>query len=294
MKSTLTLDFTNKAANVTIGADTVIKIWGAGLGWSQLEAEGVLVDHAQYIQELQAIGIQTSTVLSNELQQDSQGSGYVIREVERHLGSDTSVALMSAFDDNEIIEKVATYFRLLATLLLGIPPKFGRTFSDQNVWLRVPIDLKPQNIVINEDTLTPILIDTFSPKLWLDNIIKPLPNHTIGKSHILHDEIKVGDIRFSLGRLSGYFMALTTRWLIDTRQESTLKEIDNFRTTIANILIHVATDILLDNNLFERDFALSLIADASEKELASIRLGKYEGPRYVQNIYEQEESPQSL
>jgi len=289
MKKTLELDFSNKASNVSINKDVVSKIWGEGLGWSRAEAAAVLKDHDVYVKNLESVGIQTSTILSKQIASGPDGS-FVIRETEQFSGRDASIVLLDATSVTALEQLVEDDVSTIAALLLSIPPRDGARYSKETPWLRVPVDVKPQNVVIDAPTKTPIVIDTFGPKLWSDGKIKPLPTKFPGKGQVLHDETKVGDVRFSVGRLNGYFIALATRWFINHHLAASIDDIDAFRFSIAEITKRIIEKIVTDNPLFNQDYAKLLVSDASEDELKSIRYGSYEGPMYVQSLYEAEQS----
>lgn len=286
MKNTLQLDFSNKASNVSFADERVIKIWGDGLGWTREEAEGVLADHTQYLENLAAVGIQTSEIVSREISAKDDGN-YLIKEQELNAGKDVAAVLLGASNVDVLLGAVDSNFRGIARLLLSIPPKGADQYSHDCPWFNVPVDLKPQNVVVS-DVNEVIVIDTFGPKLWIDDKIKPLPTRVPGKGQILHDEIKVGDVRFSLGRLSGYFMALSTRWLVASQPDVSPIEIDALRFRAAGAITRITSELLYDNNLFANSYSELLLADLSEIEMRSINYGIYEGPKYVQELYERE------
>lgn len=292
MKNTLQLDFSNKASNVSFIDNDVIKIWGNTLGWTRQEAEGVLDDHTQYLENLKSAGIQTSEIVSRDIYPNGDNS-YLIKEVEKYSGEDVSISLLGAPSVDTLMDNVTADFRSIARLLLSVMPRDGAQYSSERPWFSVPADLKPQNVVI-KDNSAPIVIDTFGPKLWLDGKIKPLPTRVAGRGQILNDEVKVGNVRFSLGRLNGYFMALSTRWLVSSHPEITIVEIDALRRQVSDTLARLTGELLLDNNLFETSYSKLLIADASELESRSIEYGIYEGPRYVQKLYEREDVSANL
>lgn len=289
MKKTLELDFSNKASNVEIRQDRVIKIWGEGLGWTETEAKAVLEDHDHYIENLESVNVRTSNILSKEVV-FTEDNEYVIREQESFCGRDVSGDLLNSYNANELRDLIRHDFSAIATLLLAIPPRDSEKFSAKQPLLSVPVDMKPQNVVIDRSTGSPIVIDTFGPKLWVRDTIKSLPTRVSGRGQILHDEIKVGDIRFSLGRLNGYFIALATRWFINRNQKASIEEIDAFRFDITKITRECIEKIVINNELFDQDYAKLIVSDAAEDELRSIQYGSYEGPRYVQALYEDEES----
>ena len=289
MKKTLQLDFSNKASNVSIDGEIVTKLWGDGLGWTIQEAEEVLSDHTQYLANMASVGIATSEIISRVILQNTDGN-YFIKEQELHAGRDLSIALLESSDVKDLTRVINNGFKASARLLTSIPPRENATYSNDNPWLGVPVDLKPQNVVFNVDSVYPLVIDTFGPKIWLNGNIKPLPTKTPGMGQIQHDEIKVGDVRFALGRLNGYFVALATRWLVNQEPEVSNEAIDLHRNLISDILIEITKGLVEDNDLFEKNYADLLISDASQTELRSIEYGTYEGPRYVQELYELEDA----
>lgn len=287
MKKTLELDFSNKASNVSITGDVVSKVWGQGLGWTEHEARTVLRDHSQYLENLASVGVRTSQIVGSSVIQDETGN-FVIAETEQFCGDDTSVKLLGSNDVEVLREHVRSDFGSIAALLLSIPPRRRGRYSEANPWFSVPVDMKPQNVVIDSLSNEPVVVDTFGPKLWQGDTIKPLPTRVPGKGQVLHDEIKVGDVRFSVGRLNGYYIALATRWLINQVQQTSIEEVDALRADIATITREIIEQTVQDSSLFEQQYAQTLVSDAAEQELVSIRLGTFEGPRYVQALYEQE------
>lgn len=287
MKNTLQLDFSNKASNVSFAEGRVTKIWGEGLGWTQQEARAVLADHTEYLAHLQSVGIQTSKILSRDVCESDDGS-FTILETEAYCGKDASIALLDSASVEALVAAVANDFRAIASVLLSIPARDSEQYSISHPWISVPADLKPQNVVV-ADSSQPILIDTFGPKLWQNGKIKPLSTRTPGKGQIRNDEIKVGDVRFALGRLSGYFVALSTRWLVAAQPEASIAQINNIRGRISTVITPIVSELVLGNKLFEQSYARLLISDTQEPEFKSIEKGTFEGPLYVQRLYEKEQ-----
>ncbi len=197
---------------------------------------------------------------------------------------------MKSSSQDDFTEKTQKYIYLSAKLLFSIPPLRQKQYSLDWLWQSVPLDLKPPNTVLYEGRL--VLVDTFRPNLWAPDRLEivAMPSIHAEKQRIPYDEIKTGDIRFQAGRLFGYFVAVGTRWLINHDDKLGIDELDGFRHRIAIEAVAVVTELLTNNEMFSDDLANVLISDVAELANESINVGSYEGPRYVQALYEKEES----
>ncbi len=159
--------------------------------------------------------------------------------------------------------------------------------------MSVPIDLKPPNAVLDSGQL--VLVDTFRPLLWEHDttVLQAMPGPNVSKQKLPNDEIKTGDIRFQAGRLYGYFVAVATRWYIQQHGDSTVEDPDDFRHELSGIIVDILKSVLADCDFVSKDVRSMLVADLHEIASESIAVGSYEGPRYVQSLYEKEDQERS-
>lgn len=293
MKKTTQLDFTNQLAHIVVSKtgerEIITKSWGKAFGWTFSDAQQVIEMHRKYVFNLHQVGIKTSTNLEEKVVSGENGE-YLVQSTEEYFTqADLLANLMKSCNQDVFVEKVQEYISLSAKLLFSIPPLRQKQYSLDWLWLSVPIDLKPQNAVLSESRL--VLVDTFRPQLWGPDSLElmAMPSIHVEKQKIPFDEIKTGDIRFQAGRLFGYFVAIGTRWLMNQGDELKMDELDFFRHRIANNAVAIVTELLTKNEMFSDDLANVLITDVKEVADESLSVGSYEGPRYVQTLYEKEE-----
>lgn len=293
MKKTMQLDFTNQIAHIEIGEHegkkVITKTWGKDFGWSQTDAKQVIDMHARYIANLNAAGIETSVNIDENVIAGQNGEWYAQSREEYFSQGDLLANLMASTDKADFLKKVEEQVQLTAKMLFSIPPLRAQRYGTEWLWMSVPLDLKPPNAVLSGGHL--VLVDTFRPLLWEDDqvVLKAMPGPHKSKQKLPNDEIKTGDIRFQAGRLFGYFVAVATRWYIKQNVESTSEELDVFRHELSIIIIGIVKGELGKSHAFTKELASALVADVNEIADESITVGSYEGPRYVQSLYEKEE-----
>jgi len=292
------LDFSNQIAHIEIitmnGERVITKTWGKDFGWSKDDARRVIEMHQIYIANLQAAGVKTSQPIEKKviLGKDKE---YLVQSTEKFFDQgDLLAVLMKSTDKAEFLQRLTAQVHLLAEMLFNIPPLRREQYSAGWLWLSVALDLKPQNAVIVPDQngiSQAILIDTFRPQIWETDRIEllPIPSTNPAKRKILRDEIKTGDIRFQAGRLWGYFVAIATRWDIDKKKQTDIAQIDALRHEVATSILAIVDEVLASKQHFTDDVKTLLLTDIHEVVDESIATGDYEGPRYVQSVYEEEQ-----
>ena len=298
MKKTMQLDFSNQIAHIEVttmnGSQVITKTWGKDFGWYEDDARRVIDMHQIYIANLQAAGVKTSQPIEEKviLGKDKE---YLVQSTEKFFDQgDLLAVLMKSTDKAEFLQRLTAQVRLLAEMLFNIPPLRREQYSADWLWLSVALDLKPQNAVIVPDQngiSQAILIDTFRPQIWETDRIEllPMPSTNPAKRKILLDEIKTGDIRFQAGRLWGYFVAIATRWDIEKNKQTDIAQIDALRNEVATNILAIIEEVFVGKQHYTTDLKPLLIADIREIINESITTGDYEGPRYVQSIYEDEQ-----
>jgi hypothetical protein len=297
MKKTMQLDFTNQIAHIEVGEvdgkKVITKTWGKDFGWTHADALQVMDMHASYIANLNAIGIETSVVVDEKVIPGPNNQFLVqSREEYFHCG-DLLVNLMASRSRAEFLQTAEEQIVLTTNLLFSIPPLYKEQYDTDWLWLSVPVDLKPPNAVLSSGRL--VLVDTFRPLFWDHGttVLQAMPGPYKNKQKLPNDEIKTGDIRFQAGRLYGYFVAVATRWHIQQNGASATQDIDSFRHELSEIILNILTSVLAESDVVTQDLALVLIADVHEIATESIAVGSYEGPRYVQSLYESEDQTRS-
>jgi hypothetical protein len=299
MKKTMQLDFSNQIAHIavhTVNDERVItKTWGKDFGWSEDDARHVIKMHHSYITNLQAAGISTSQPIEEKVVPSKHGKEFLIQSTEKFFDQgDLLAVLMKSTDKTEFLKNMTVQVRLLAEMLFNIAPLRKEHYSADWLWLSVALDLKPQNVVLvpgQNGTGQAILIDTFRPQIWQTDKIEllPMPSANPAKRKIPRDEIKTGDMRFQSGRLWGYFVAIATRWDIEKNKQTNITLIDALRNEVATSILTIVDEVLAGKKHYAKDLKMLLIADIREIVDESIAIGDYEGPRYVQSIYEEEQ-----
>jgi len=292
------LDFSNQIAHIKVSTvkngQVITKTWGRDFGWDEADARHVIEMHHHYITNLQAVGIKTSQPIKEEVV-PGKDAEYLVQSTEKFFDQgDLLAVLMKSTDKQDFLQNMITQVRLLAEMLFNIPPLRQEQYSVDWLWLSVALDLKPQNVVLVSDKshmIQAILIDTFRPQIWDKDKIEllPMPSTNPSKRKIPHDEIKTGDIRFQAGRLWGYFVAIATRWDIEKNKQTDIAPIDMLRNEVAMSILEIINDVLAGKKHYTSDLKTLLLADIHEIANESIAIGDYEGPRYVQSIYEQEQ-----
>lgn len=300
MKKTMQLDFSNQIAHIEVstvnGQQVITKTWGKDFGWSESDAQQVIELHQRYIANLQAAGIKTSQPIEEKAVLSRDSDEYLVQSSENFFEQgDLLAVLMRSKNKTELIKGINEQAGLLAEMLFAIPPLRKEKYSTDWLWLSVALDLKPQNAVLITDqkgTSQAILIDTFRPQIWDTNKIEllPMPSVNPAKRKVPRDEVKTGDIRFQAGRLWGYFVAITTRWDIEKNGQTDIEQIDALRNEAAATILTVVKGILTRKKQYTDELQALLIADIHEIVNESISVGDYEGPRYVQAIYEDEQN----
>ena len=293
------LDFSNQIAHIEIstvnGQKVITKTWGRGFGWSEIDAQQVIEMHQRYITNLKVAGIQTSQTIDEKVVSSRINDEYLVQCTEKFFEQgDLLDILMKSKDKMELTKAVVEQTKLLTDMLFSIPPLRKEKYSIDWLWLSVALDLKPQNAVLisgQSGVSQAILIDTFRPQIWDTSKIEllPMPSTNPAKRKIPRDEVKTGDIRFQSGRLWGYFVAIATRWSIEIDKQAEVANIDALRCEIATNILTVVRKVLADKQLFTDELRTLLIADIQQIIDESITVGDYEGPRYVQSIYEDEQ-----
>jgi hypothetical protein len=299
MKKTMQLDFSNQIAHIEIttmnGERVITKIWGKDFGWSENDARQVVELHQRYIANLQAAGINIGQPIEEKVVLSEDNDEYLIRCSEKFFEQgDLLAVLMRSKNKAELIKEITDQARLLAEMLFNIPPLRREKYSADWLWLSAALDLKPQNAVFITDqkgTNKAILVDTFRPQIWETDRVEllPMPSTNPSKRKIPRDEIKTGDIRFQAGRLWGYFVAIATRWDIEKNKQTDIAQVDTLRHEVATSILTIVDEVLASKQHFTDDVKTLLLADIHEIIDESIAAGDYEGPRYVQSVYEEEQ-----
>lgn len=287
------LDFTNKLAHINLdavdGRKVIVKTWGKDFGWTSDDAIKVIAMHKLYINNLNSIGIKTSRNIAEKVIQGDDDE-YLIQSIEEYFPQGDLLAQITGSNGTiQFLAAAEAQLKLLIALLVSIPPLNQNAYSVNHLWLSVPIDLKPQNAVISNLQL--VVVDTFRPQLWKSNSaeLQPMPSPYPEKQRIPHDEIKTGDVRFQAGRLFGYYVAIATRWYMNQDATASITELDAFRREINLKILGLLDSFLSENTLFPQDIVRLLISDVHEMCNESVAIGDFEGPRYVQALYETEE-----